>query len=106
MKGLLLAAFLILGGCTGVLEQYRSLADDGIAVLASKNQGVLVQIDIARKRLKMARCHNPMLTPNAIVLASQNPRLGRPWINQLLDDCPQFRALIATIVSEILGLRE
>ena len=57
----------------------------------------IVQADIERKRIRALRCMNPMLTPDALAAAAQEPQLGGPWIDELLEDCPQFAGFIGDL---------
>lgn len=90
----IIVAALSVAGCTGMLQGARDAVDIAIAAVVETNQKALFEAQRERMRLRRLRCHNPMLTPNAISLAAENPELGPNWIDALLDDCPQFRGFI------------
>ena len=89
--------FLTLAGCQTV-DRVRTATDVGLAVVEKADIEALVQVDMERQRLRRARCHNPMLTPAVISDAANDPRLGTPWIDELLGDCPQFSAFLSDLV--------
>lgn len=95
----LLLTILVLGtsACSSV-EKARNATD---AVIASKthfNTSALVQAEIERRRLRKLRCHSPLLNPTAISGAAVHPSLGRPWVDELLRDCPEYAAFISELV--------
>lgn len=95
----LLLTILVLGAsaCSSV-EKARNATD---AVVASKNHfnmSALVQAEIERQRLRKMRCHSPLLNPTAISGAAVHPSLGRPWVDELLRDCPEYAAFISELV--------
>lgn len=90
----IIAAPLFVAGCTGVLAEARDAVDVATAAVVEANQKALVEVQRERLRLRRLRCHNPMLTPNAVSTAADNPELGPDWIDELLDDCPRFRGFV------------
>lgn len=87
----------ILSGC-GTLNKARVISDLGIEKAHNLNVDALVEAEIERQRFRRARCYSPLLSPAAVVSGTMDVRLGRPWLNELLRDCPQFSALIAMLV--------
>ena len=93
------AAFLalpLLAGCSYV-DQARRAADMGAEGSQSYQVEALVQADIERKHLRKARCYSPLLDPATMSAAAADPRLGTPWVDELLRDCPTFSAFIADL---------
>jgi hypothetical protein len=87
----------VLSGC-GTLDKARVISDLGIEKAHNLNVDTLVEAEIERQRFRRARCYSPLLSPAAVVSGTMDHRLGRPWLNELLRDCPQFSALIAMLV--------
>ena len=94
---LTLAAAVLLGSCSYV-ERGRQVADVAVATTHQLNLTALVEAQEERIRVRKSRCYNPMLTPATIADAALDPRLGKPWIEELLRDCPKFGAFIAQLV--------
>jgi hypothetical protein len=90
-------AALLLGSCSYV-ERGRQVADIAVATAHHANLAALIQAQEERVRLRKSRCYNPMLTPATIADAALDPRLGAPWVEELLRDCPKFAAFIAQLV--------
>ena len=93
------AAFLALSlfaGCSYV-DQARRTADMAAEASQFYQVEALVQADIERKRLRKARCYSPLLDPATMSAAAADPRLGTPWVDELLRDCPTFSAFIADL---------
>lgn len=88
----------IVAGCAGVLQDARDAVDVATAAAVEANQQALVEAQRERMRLRRLRCHNPMLTPNAVSMAADNPELGPAWIDELLGDCPRFRGFVDDLV--------
>jgi hypothetical protein len=86
-----------LGACAPQLEKARTAVDTGTAVAVHLNNEAIYQADVERKRLRAARCLNPMLTLNAVSVAANDPRLGAAWIDELLHDCPQVASFISSL---------
>lgn len=99
---LALALALALAGCAQV-ERARLAVDAGTAVVREVNTQALVQADIERKRLRALRCMDPLLTPDALAAAANEPMLGPPWVDELLKDCPQFAGFIGDLAMRRLG---
>ena len=100
LRGAAMACALLclpaLAGCA-YIDRARTASD--LAVTASqfyKLEG-LVQADIERRRLRSARCYSPLLTPATISGAAVDTRLGQPWVDELLRDCPQFAAFLSEL---------
>ena len=90
-------ATVLLGSCS-YLERGREIADVAVATAHQANLAALVQAQEERVRIRKSRCHNPMLTPATIADTALDPRLGAPWVEELLRDCPKFAAFIAQLV--------
>lgn len=106
LTGLALAAGLFLGSCS-YLERGRQVADFAITSAHHANLAALIEAQEERVRLRKSRCYNPMLTPATIADAALDPRLGAPWVEELLRDCPKFAAFIAQLVvsrTQLAGL--
>ncbi|MFO1129295.1 MAG: hypothetical protein U1E66_12785 [Rhodospirillales bacterium] len=88
---------LALGSCSYV-ERGRQIADFAVATAHEANLAALVEAQEERIRLRKSRCYNPMLTPATIADAALDPRLGSPWVEELLQDCPKFAAFLAHLV--------
>ena len=86
----------VIGGCA-YIDKARGASD--LAVTASQfyKLEALVQADIERSRLRSARCYSPLLTPATISAAAVDTRLGQPWVDELLRDCPQFAAFLSQL---------
>jgi hypothetical protein len=93
------AAFLalpLLAGCSYLDQAWRA-ADLPAEGSQSYQVEALVQADIELKRLRNARCYSPLLDPATMSAAAADPRLGTPWVDELLRDCPTFSAFIANL---------
>jgi hypothetical protein len=90
------ACLPVLAGCQ-YLDKARAASDAAVAVSEYYKVEALVQADIERKRVRRARCYNPMLTPATISAAAVDSRLGSGWIDELLADCPQFAAFLSEL---------
>lgn len=88
-----LAVAALLVGCT-TLETTRNAV--GVAVAASREHSLelLAQAEAERRRLREARCYSPLLTPATIGAAAADDRLGRPWVDELLRDCPALASFL------------
>jgi hypothetical protein len=89
------------------LEKARNTTDFVVANTNDLNTHALVQAEIERRRLRKLRCHSPLLNPTAISGAAIHPSLGRPWVDELLKDCPEYAAFIAELVlrrAEVAGI--
>jgi hypothetical protein len=78
-----------LAGCESVEQSWRT-TDSVIATSQSYKLEALVQAETERRRVRSARCHNPLLTPATISAAANDSRLGKDWLNELMRDCPQL----------------
>jgi hypothetical protein len=77
------------------VERGRALSD---AALIGSHEAAMTAVAEAqeeRLRLRRRRCFNPLLTPAVLADAAADPRLGPAWIDELLQDCPQFAALLS-----------
>jgi hypothetical protein len=92
----ILACLPVLAGCQYV-DNARAVSDAVMAVSEYYKVEALVQADIELRRLRKARCYNPMLTPSTISAAAVDSRLGSGWIDELLADCPQFAAFLSEL---------
>lgn len=92
----LIATLPLLAGCSYV-ERAREGADLVVGVTERYKLEALVQADIERRRLRAARCLSPLLTPATISAAATDVRLGMPWVDGLLTDCPQFAAFLSNL---------
>ena len=92
----LIATLPLLVGCSYV-ERAREGADLAVGVAERYKLEALVQTDIERRRLRAARCLSPLLTPATISAAATDQRLGMPWVDHLLSDCPQFAAFLSDL---------
>jgi hypothetical protein len=97
VAGFALVAGVLLGSCS-YLERGRQIADIAVATAHQANLAALVEAQEERIRVRKSRCYNPMLTPATIADAALDPRLGLPWVEELLRDCPKFAAFIAQLV--------
>lgn len=93
----LIAALPVLAGCSYV-ERARQGTDLVVGVAERYKLEALVQADIERQRLRAARCLSPLLTPATISAAAMDGRLGMPWVDGLLSDCPQFAAFLSELM--------
>ena len=89
----------LLGACS-MAERVRNANDVALTNFHHFNIETLVQAEVERQRIRQFRCYNPLLYPAALVAASQDQRLGQPWVQELLGDCPQFADLVADIAEE------
>lgn len=92
----LIATLSLLAGCSYV-DRAREGADVVVGVTEHYKLEALVQTDIERRRLRAARCLSPLLTPATISAAATDGRLGTPWVDDLLSDCPQFAAFLSDL---------
>lgn len=92
----LMATLTLPAGCSYV-ERARAGADLAVSVAERYKLEALVQTDIERRRLRAARCLSPLLTPATISAAATDQRLGMPWVDGLLSDCPQFAAFLSDL---------
>lgn len=90
------ASLPVLAGCQYV-DRVRAASDAAVNVSQYYKLEALVQADIERRRLRKARCYSPLLTPATISAAATDARLGAGWVNELLDDCPQFAAFLSDL---------
>ena len=79
------------------MDRARTVSDAVVGVSQYYKVEALVQADIERRRLRKARCYSPLLTPATISAAATDARLGADWVNELLDDCPQFAAFLSDL---------
>lgn len=92
----LIATLPLLAGCS-YIERAREGADLAVGVAERYKLEALVQADVERRRLRAARCLSPLLTPATISAAATDQRLGMPWVDGLLSDCPQFAAFLSDL---------
>lgn len=90
------ASLPVLAGCQYV-DRVRAASDAAVNVAQYYKVEALVQAEIERRRLRKARCYSPLLTPATISAAATDARLGAGWVNELLDDCPQFAAFLSDL---------
>jgi hypothetical protein len=95
-KTAILLACLLATAC-GHLDNARRVTDVATAVAVEANNEAIYQAEVERQRLRSFRCLNPMLTPNALAVAAEDPRLGDRWIDELLWDCPQVSGFISSL---------
>lgn len=95
--GLALIALAVLPACTAI-EQARRGNDMAVAVASRYSVEALVQADIERQRIRKARCYSPLLTPANIAAASADVRLGDPWVDDLLRDCPLYASFLSDLL--------
>jgi hypothetical protein len=92
---LTLLTFCCLGQAScSYLDRARRISD--VAVEASQQLALqtVIEANVERQRLRRLRCVDPLLTPATISLGASDPRLGKPWVEELLDDCPAFSAFL------------
>lgn len=87
----------LLASCS-TIDQARTAASLGIETALRLNLDALVEAETDRKRFRRARCYSPLLSPAAIGAGVMDARLGRPWLDELLQDCPYFSAAITQLV--------
>ncbi len=88
----LACCFLV--GCSYV-DQARRASDVAVEVAQQGTMQAVIEANIERQRVRRLRCLSPLLTPATISGAAMDPRLGRPWVDELMRDCPAFSAFIA-----------
>lgn len=94
----LVLALFALGACAGKLQSARNVVDLSLAVAVEAKQQLIAEAQVERLRIRAFRCFNPVLTIDAVSRAALNIKLGDAWIDELLDDCPQFSAFISDLV--------
>lgn len=95
---LLLTIFIFAASACSSVEKARNATDAVVATKTHFTMSALVQAEIERQRLRKMRCHSPLLNPTAISGAAVHPSLGRPWVDELLRDCPEYAAFISELV--------
>jgi hypothetical protein len=85
-----------LASCT-YIDRARTAGDMMVTASQFYKLEALVQADVERRRLRSARCYSPLLTPATISGAAVDARLGEPWVDELLRDCPQFAAFLSEL---------
>lgn len=76
------------------LDRARRLSDVAVEVSQQVLLQTVVEANVERQRLRRLRCVDPVLTPATISNAAMDPRLGQPWVDELLRDCPAFSAFL------------
>lgn len=94
-----IASPLLAVGCLGLasctyVDRARRMSDVAVDVTQRAALQTVVEADVERQRLRRLRCLDPLLTPATISSAAMDPRLGRPWVDELLRDCPAFSAFL------------
>lgn len=95
---LMLTVLIVTASACSNLEKARTVTDVVVANKKNFNLQALVQAEIERKRVRKLRCHSPFLNPSSISGAAFHPSLGRPWVDELLKDCPEYAAFVAELV--------
>lgn len=88
---------ILLPGCSS-LEKARSFSEGAVAGKESLSLQALRQAQVERQRLRMARCHSPLLTPATVSAAAADGDLGDAWVEELLHDCPEFSTFLSNLV--------
>ncbi len=96
---LVIFATSLLASC-GAIDKARRATALGVDAAHQFNLEVLVEAETERQRLRRARCHSPLLNPAAIGAGAMDARLGRPWLDELLHDCPRFSVVVTQLVVE------
>lgn len=99
-------AFACLGQAScSYLDRARRISD--VAVDASQQLALqtVIEANVERQRLRRLRCMDPLLTPATISLAAADPRLGKAWVEELLDDCPAYSAFLLDSALTRLSVR-
>ena len=81
-----------LSSCAYV-EQARLMTDTSTVAAQQAALDALVEANTERQRLRRLRCLDPLLTPMTIKRAAADSRLGQPWLEELLRDCPELTAV-------------
>lgn len=104
-----LASRTLVVGCVGLtsctyLDRARRVSDAAVEATQRVALQTVVEAQVERERLRRLRCVDPILTPATISNAAMDPRLGQPWVEELLRDCPVFSAFLTETVATRLTL--